>query len=1035
MNNLTIFSVGRPVFVTMATLIVLILGFISLSRVPIDLMPDITYPTLSVRTNYSNAGPQEVETLITRPLERAFSAVPGVEQIYSRSLEGASDIRITFAWGTDLDAAANDLRDRLDRVVSSLPDEADRPFLRKFDLASFPILILGVSSQLDPVHTRRLIEDQVRYRVERVAGVASLDIRGGLDREIHVNLIPGRIQALGLPLDEIIRRIREANVNLPAGVLESGPYEISIRTLGEFNDLEELGRTIIAVNQGAAVRLRDIAEIEDAWERVTRMVRVNGEPGVQLAVNKQSGTNTVEVARQVLEEIERVNRDLPQLRIVPIIDTSQYIRRSISNVSMALFYGGFFAVLILLFFLRSIRGTAIVTTAIPIAIVATFIIIYFGGFTINLMTLGGLALGVGMLVDNSIVVLENIHRHREQGLPPPQAAVAGTREVAAAITASTLTTLVVFVPLIFVRGMAGVMFTQLAYVVSFALLCSLAVALTLVPMLSARFLVPVTSMHSKKDCMKSRINQISCNFFQSMEDSYKSTLGFCLRHRILTISLSLLVLMGSLSLIPLIGTEMMPETDEGEIRISIEMEVGSKLSLLHSTALEVENILEKELPEAENIIVFLGGAGWRLSGSHVGEFRIGLVEQSKRDRSSQEIAADLRRKLNHIPGASIRTRAGQGLFILRLGTTDGDRIEVEVRGHDLDVASALAESVREILEDVEGLGSPRISRETGVPEEMIIVDRARAESMGISVSAAANAIQTILSGSRAGNFRDGGDEYSILVKLKDSQLMPINELLDVTISGHDGTPVALRNLVNLESGFGPMSIERKDQERIITVSTDLTHRDLSSVIADIRERISLMPIPRGFNITFGGDYEEQQKAFSELSLGLILALVLVYMVMACLYESLRDPFIVMFAVPMAVIGVVLMLFLTNTTFNIQSYIGCIMLGGILVNNAILLVAQTNMARREEKLEMFAAIQEVGRRRLRPILMTALTTIFGLMPLALGVGEGGEAQAPMARAIIGGLASSTLITLVFIPVIYSFIARKDPALSSVSEFQV
>jgi hydrophobic/amphiphilic exporter-1 (mainly G- bacteria), HAE1 family len=349
MNNLTIFSVGRPVFVTMATLIVLILGFISLSRVPIDLMPDITYPTLSVRTNYSNAGPQEVETLITRPLERAFSAVPGVEQIYSRSLEGSSDIRITFAWGTDLDAAANDLRDRLDRIVSSLPDDADRPFLRKFDLASFPILILGVSSQLDPIQTRKLIEDEVRYRVERVPGVASLDIRGGLDREIHIDLLPGRIQALGLPLDEIIRRIREANVNLPAGILESGPFEVSIRTLGEFTDLDELGRTIIAVDHGSAVRLRDIASIEDSWERVTRMVRVNGEPGVQLAVNKQSGTNTVEVARQVLSEIERVNADLPQLRIVPIIDTSQYIRRSINNVAMALFYGGFFAVLVLLF--------------------------------------------------------------------------------------------------------------------------------------------------------------------------------------------------------------------------------------------------------------------------------------------------------------------------------------------------------------------------------------------------------------------------------------------------------------------------------------------------------------------------------------------------------------------------------------------------------------------------------------------------------------------------------------------------------------
>jgi hydrophobic/amphiphilic exporter-1 (mainly G- bacteria), HAE1 family len=1024
MNNLTKFSVGRPVFVTMATLIVLILGAISLYRVPIDLMPDITYPTLSVRTTYSDAGPQEIETLITRPLERAFSAVPGVEQIYSRSSEGSSDIRISFAWGTNLDAAANDLRDRLDRVASSLPSEAERPFLRKFDLASFPILILGASSRLDPIQTRRLIEDEVRYRVERVPGVASLDIRGGLDREIHVNLIPGRIQALGLPLDEITRRIRDANINLPAGILESGQYEVSVRTLGEFTDLEELGRTIIAVHEGSAIRLRDIAEIEDSWERVTRIVRVNGEPGIRLAVNKQSGTNTVEVARQVLAEIERVNRDLPQLRIIPITDTSQYIQRSITNVTGALFYGGFFAIIVLLFFLRSLRGTVIVAAAIPIAIVATFIIIYFGGFTLNLMTLGGLALGVGMLVDNSIVVLENIHRHRESGMPPPQAAIKGAGEVAAAIIASTLTTLAVFVPLIFVRGMAGIMFSQLAFVVGFSLLCSLAVALTLVPMLSSRFLTPMSGSRKRDECMSNRINAFSCSFFQSLEDSYKSTLNFCLRHRILTIGLSALVLLSSLTLIPFIGSEMMPETDEGEVRVNIEMEVGSRLEVLDSTALRVEEIIKREVPELESIISLLGGVGWRFSGSYLGEVRLSLVEQSQRERSSQEIAADLRKKLANIPGATIRTRAGQGLFILRMGTSDGDRVEVEIRGYDLETASFLAEQIQAMVAQVDGVGDASISLESGMPEETITVNRAKAESMGVSVSAVAGAIQTVLSGTTAGNYRDQGDEYSIRVKLKGSEHLPLNELLDVTISGRDGAQVVLRNVVELQSGFGPMSIERKDQERIITISTDMTGRDLSAVIGDIRDRLSLMPVPQGFSITFGGDYEEQQKAFNELGVGFILALILVYMVMACLYESLRDPFIVMFSVPLAVVGVVLILFLTDTTFNIQSYIGCIMLGGILVNNAILLVAQTNMVRKEEGYEMFDAIREVGRRRLRPILMTALTTIFGLLPLALGAGEGGEAQAPMARAIIGGLASSTLITLVFVPVMYSFIAKKD-----------
>ena len=1023
MNKLSSFAVSRPVLVTMASLIVLLLGLVSLSRVAIDLMPDITYPTISVRTNYEHAGPQEVENLITRPLERAFSAVPGVDEIYSRSVEGLSDIRVSFAWGTDLDAAANDLRDRLDRVAPNLPTDADRPFLRKFDLASFPILILGASSRLDPIEARRLIEDEVRHRVERVPGVAALEIRGGLEREIHVDLLPGKIQALDLSLEEINRRIREANLNFPAGVREEDQHETTVRILGEFTDLEQLAGTVIAQRNGSTIRLGDIADVQDSWERITRLVRVNGEPGIRLTINKQSGANTVEVAGQVLQEVERINREFPQLGISPIIDTSSYIQRSITNVAGTLLYGSFFAVLVLLFFLRSLRGTAIVAAAIPISIVATFIIIYFGGFTINLMTLGGLALGAGLLVDNSIVVLENIHRKREGGSPPPQASVSGAGEVAAAITASTLTTMAVFLPIIFIRGMAGVMFTQLAYVVGFSLLCSLAVALLLVPMLYSRCLGPMSCAGGKTGTVGG-INAVSKRFFGSLESSYQSLLDTCLRHRALTILTALLLLISSMALVPYIGTEMMPETDEGEVRINIEMDVGSRLEVLDRAALQVEEIVKRQVPEAENVISFLGGVGWRFSGSHLGEVRISLVEESKRDRSSQEIANDLRRELNRIPGAQIRTRAGGGLFILRLGASDGDRVEVEIRGHDLDTSAALSQRVQELVEAVPGISDASISRETEAPEEIITVDRARAESMGVSVSQAGEALRTVLSGSTAGYFRDRGEEYSIRVKLKDAEFMPLDEILDTTVAGLGDTGIALRNLVDVRPGTGPMNIERKDQERIVTVSADFADTSLGEVVRDIRSQLELMPIPQGFSIGFGGDYEEQQEAFGELGLGLILALVLVYMVLACLYESLRDPLIVMFAVPMAIIGVCLMLFLTNTTFNIQSYIGCIMLVGILVNNAILLVAQTNLLRRRDGMLMHSAIREAGRRRLRPILMTALTTIFALTPLAIGAGEGGEAQAPMARAIIGGLASSTLVTLVLVPVMYSFIARKD-----------
>ncbi|MBU1695056.1 MAG: efflux RND transporter permease subunit, partial [Verrucomicrobia bacterium] len=1001
-------------------LIVVILGGMSLYRIPVDLMPDVTYPTLSISTIYENASPAEIEELITRPVEQAMSAVPGVEEVSSNSSEGNSNVRVTFSWGTDLDAAANDIRDRLDRVIPRLPEEADRPTLRKFDLASFPILVLGASSRLDPVQMRKIIDDQVKYRIERVPGVAALDVRGGQEREIHVLLDPDKIKALGIPLDALTSRIKTANVTLPAGTLERGNSEIVIRTPGEYTGLDELRDTTVAIRDGTPVLLKDVAVVEDSWVKVTRIVRVNGEPGVRLSVNKQSGKNTVEVARLVREEIERINRDIPQIRITSIVDTSDYIQRSITNVGRSALFGGTFAILVLLLFLRNVRSTAIIATAIPLSIIATFMLIYFGGFTLNLMTLGGLALGVGMLVDNSIVVLENIYRLREtdRRLAPAEGAVLGTNEVAKAVVASTLTTVVVFLPLIFVRGMAGVMFKQLAYVVSFALLCSMGVALTLVPMLASKFLHPVDLNATANETVLHKLFRITGRFLNGIESRYKHLLHLALNHRLRVVAIAVLLLAASLSLIPLIGSELMPSADEGQVRVNVEMEVGTKLSLLDDTFRPIEALIAREVPEAKNTVTSMGIGGWHVGGSYKGDITINLKPLSERKRSSDEIAAVLRRKLVDIPGTKIQTRAGQGLFILRMASGNADELQIEVRGYDLETADALARRVQEIVESVPGVTDAKVSRDSGQPEELIVVNRAKAEAMKVSVSQVAGMLQTVLGGTRAGYYREGGDEYTILVKLKDAEKLPLQDVLDLTVANTDGQPVVLRNIVNVQARTGPVAIERKDQERIVNVEANILGRDIGSVVADVQERLRSVPIPRDFSILFGGDYEEQQKAFRELGLGLILALILVYMVMACQYESLRDPFVVMFSVPMAVIGVVLMLLLTNTTFNVQSYIGCIMLGGIVVNNAILLVDHTNLLRRRDGLGVREAIEEAGRRRLRPILMTALTTSLALLPLAIGLGEGGEAQAPLARAVIGGLMSSTVLTLVFVPVVYS-----------------
>ncbi|MCU0917167.1 MAG: efflux RND transporter permease subunit [Planctomycetes bacterium] len=1020
-------SVHRPIFTIMVVLIVIVLGGISLLRLPIDLMPDISYPTISVSCAYENAGPEEIEELITRPIEQAISAVPGVEEVTSTCVEGNGSVRVTFTWGTDLDTAANDIRDRLDRIIDHLPEEADRPTLRKFDLAAFPILMLGASSNLDPVQTRLIIEEQVQYRLERVPGVAAVDIRGGLEREIHVRLDPAKINALTIPLDQIIAQIREGNVNVPAGQIEKGNLEITIRTPGEYTDLRQLQDTVIAIRQGVPIQLREIASVEDSWTKVTRVVRVNGIPGMWLSISKQSGKNTVEVARAALKELEQINRDIPQIQIVPLLDTSEYIQRSIENVGSSAVYGGLLAVGILLLFLRNLRSTIIISTAIPISIIATFALLYFGKLTLNLMTLGGLALGVGMMVDNAIVVLENIYRLRESGVPLRRAAVEGAQEVTAAVIASTLTTVMVFLPLVFMRGMSGVMFKQLSIVVAFSLLCSLAVALTLVPMLCARVLSSVQPQAERRTLGR-WLYETSGRWLSGLENTYKRLLHVALRHRVLVVVAATALLGATLLLIPHIGAELMPATDEGEVRVEAEMQVGTRLEVLDSKVRQLEEIVTASVPEIRNIVTTAGGSRYG-SGGHTGEIRLSLVPQAERTRSSQQITDDLRRRLSGIPGVTIRTRAGQGLFVLRMGSSSANRIEVEIRGHDFKMADALAQRVREIVENVEGVADTRLSRDPGGPEELILIDRQKAADMHLTVSKIANALQTILSGNRAGYYRQFGDEFTILVKLRDAEKSDLRDILDLTLTNTDGQPVVLRNVVDVVPRSGPVLIERKDQERMIAVQAEISGRDMGSVLADIRTQLRAVPVPSEFNLGFGGDYEEQQQSFRELLFSCILALVLVYMVMACQYESLRDPFVVMFSVPLAAIGVLLMLFFTRTTFNIQSFIGCIMLGGIVVNNAILLVDHTNLLRRRDGMPLREAIEEAGRRRLRPILMTALTTIIGLVPLALGLGEGGEAQAPMARVVIGGLVSSTLITLVFVPVVYSLFERRAPGATS------
>ncbi len=1025
--NLSEFSIKRPIFTIMITLVVLVLGFIALSRLPIDLMPDITYPTLNVSTSYPNTAPAEMEQMITRPVEEAMSSVPGVEEVFSSSSQGGSTVRIMFNWGTNLDEAANDVRERLDRIIGRLPEEVDRPTLRKFDPAQFPVLMLGVLSELDPIQVRKIMDQQISYRLERVPGVASVDVWGGLEREIQVNLFPDKVKALGLPLDLLVSKIRQENIDLPAGTIEKGNYEIVVRIPGVYTEIDQIRETIVAVREGAPIRLRDIASVEDTFRRVTRIARINGIPGIRMMVYKQSGKNTVKIVEGVMKEIESIAEDYPQFQFIPVRDSAKFIRRAISNVSSSALYGGILAVFVLMFFLTNIRSTLVIATAIPISVIATFTLIYFGGMTLNVMSLGGLALGVGMMVDNSIVVLENIFRMKQGGIPTHKACVNGTSEVTGAIIASTVTTLIVFLPMAFVRGASGIMFKQLAYVVTFSLMCSLFVALTIVPLSSSRLLARVGNPRSNPGSNPgSKIGTRFKKMFAGMEDRYKKILHWSLDHKARVLILAGALLAVSLFMIRFIGQEYLPQTDEGEVRVTVEMEVGTRLQVMDQRLKEVSELIRQHVPELDSLEEGAGSGGWR-GGANQGSITLRLKPKSERRRSSADIAAALSRQLSQVPGSQIRTNASgsQMMFGMR-GGGGQERLQVEVRGYDMEIAQALAQQVRLVVENTRGVTDVRISRREGTPEEHLIIDRQKASEMKLSVNQVASFVQTILMGTQASQFREGGREYRILVKVKDSEKLDINNILDLTMTNSDGQQISLRNVINVQAMRGPQQIERRDRERIITVSGEIAGRDMGSVVADVRQGLKAVPVPRDFTIGFTGDYEEQQKAFRELLVSILLAIFLVYMIMAMLYESLRDPLIVMFSVPLAVIGVVFILFLTGTTFNVETYIGCIMLGGIVVNNAILLVDYTNLLRRRDKMPLREAIEEAGRRRLRPILMTALTTIMAMIPLAMGLQEGSEVQTPLARAVIGGLISSTLITLIVVPVVYSLFERKEAA---------
>lgn len=1019
MASLTNVSIRRPVATSMFFLVIITLGIVSFRYLPIDLLPEIEYPRLVVATNYDEVGPEEMENLITDPIENAVAGVPNVERLTSRSSQGSSRVSLEFAQGTNLDMAMNDLRDALDRVRRNLPDEANTPRIWRFDPSQTSIVDIAVESRHDLETLTRILDRDLSTRFEQIPGVGTIELSGDINREIQVNLNRDRLQSAGLTADEVRQAIASENAIVGGGNVRDGLRDMYVRALGEFTSVDEISNTVISYNDGQPLRVLDVADVEDGYQDTFRLTELNGMPIVQMRIQKQDDANTVAVADRIRAEAEQVNAERNDMELTVISDQSTFIQASIDSVQTALLWGALLAIFVLYLFMRNGSTTFVIALSIPISIIATFGLLYFGGLTLNIMTFGGLALGVGLIVDNAIVVLENIVRHREEnGKSLPDAAEIGTREVAGAIVASTLTTSVIFLPLVFAQAASATLFQSLALVVVFSLVCSLFVALTLVPMLSSRFLtVEANPDQTKRSWFQRR--------FQQLENWYKDRLRSVVTYRKTVFGVTGVLLAGAIALWPMLPVELAPQTDADEIRIDMSMDSGTNLAVVQSYLQELEDVVHPLIPaeEVEFVTTELRGSRARID--------IAMKPSGERSIEPSVLADNLRADIEgEVPGVQTRVRARTGLWVLRRAFSSGGgdeetSLEIELRGNDLEQAQIIGNQIRNRLERLSGIADVDIGGEDdrGEPEQNIRFDRERIAQAGLNTQTVASAIQTNMAGTRAGEFRADGDEFPVMVRLRADDRRNVQDLDNIPVRAPDGTTIPASAFVTVEEGRGPGTIRRINGQRVTYLSANLeSDATLNDVVGRAQAEVAQMNLPEQFSVTFGGEYREQQEAQRDFMVAIIMALMLIYMVMAGQFERFLDPFIVMLSVPLALVGVVPTLYFTGTTVNIQSIMGLIMLIGIVVNNAIVLVDYINIMRRERKLELVDAVVEAGRLRLRPILMTALTTMLGLFPLALGLGTGGEIQAALARVVIGGLLASTLITLVLIPVAYISVER-------------
>ncbi|MDD3078176.1 MAG: efflux RND transporter permease subunit [Paludibacter sp.] len=1014
-------AVKRPIMTALIFVAVVVLGIFSYTNLPIDLLPKIETNSIMVLTTYDGASASDVETNVTKPLENSLNTVSNLKNITSVSKENRSIITLEFDYGEDIDVLTNDVRDKLNMVKSYLPTGIQEPIIFKFSTDMIPVMLISASADKSLPALYKILDDKVANPLARIDGVGSVSISGAPEREIHVYVDPMKLEAYNLSVEAISQYIRMENVNTPAGNMDVGNETYSLRVQGEFKDPSELNKIVVGTYNGKTIFLSDVAKVDDSEQERLQESFTNGTQGATIVVQKQSGSNTVKIADAINKALPDIKKTLPaDIKLNVIIDTSDQIKNTINGLTETVLYAFLFVILVVLAFLGRWRATVIIILTIPISLIAAFIYLYGTGGTLNIISLSSLSIAIGMVVDDAIVVLENITTHIERGARPKSAAVHGTNEVALSVVASTLTIIAVFFPLTLVSGMAGVMFEQLGWMVTIIIVVSMICALTLTPMLTSQ-LLKLDPNHSK--AFKIIYAPIE-KALDKLDSMYAKLVNFAVRHRKTIVGLAIGFFI--LSLLPLkgIGTEFIPAQDNGRISATIELPVGTRAEITKSVAHQLRKNWQKKYPELDMINFAVGQASssnvWgslQTNGSNIISMNMRLIPLENRSRTLFQICDSIRKDLDYMPEiAKSKVTAGGGMSMMGGQST----LDLEIYGYDFESTDKVAQELAGRFAKIPGLTNINISREDYSPEFQVDFDREKLALNGLNIATASNYLNNRINGLTASLYREDGDEYNIKVMYAPEFRKSVEDIENILIYNSQGQPVRLKELGKVVERFTPPTIERKNRQRVVTIASTVSGTTIDKAVAAMNKEISQVDIPSDIYTKIAGTYIDQQDSFKDLFSLLLIIVMLVFIVMASQFESLTYPFIIMFSVPFAISGVILALGLTGSTLNMMSFVGMIMLVGIVVKNGIVLVDYINL-NRERGMGIIRAVVSGGKSRLRPVLMTTLTTILGMLPLAISHSEGSEMWKPMAITVIGGLTVSTILTLIIIPTIYTMFA--------------